>query len=307
MLPAPGFHHLHLRSTDPAAAIDFYIRQFPTCSKGEWAGLPALFSPNDVMVLFEPVDAPAPRMPQSAIWHFGWHVEDSRASTAEFEAREEVAKRPLYTGIDGGAVQISSDTWFRSGDKLGVSRAQIAELQAEGAPIPGGPGFSYFAGPEETLFEIAGDYDQERFNHVHMWQEDPLCAQLWYQKHLNAVPRASFGAVEVTDADCKVPRTQDRSFPSLTPEGMFRAPRGGVTFGDVDMIWYPNQGDSPLVSSLGQFQDHIGLSVADLDAWIDKLKGEGVRFLSDVYPLDDTRAIMIEGPSCEGLALVEVK
>jgi len=29
MLAAPGFHHLHLNSVDPDAAIDFYTRQFP--------------------------------------------------------------------------------------------------------------------------------------------------------------------------------------------------------------------------------------------------------------------------------------
>ena len=29
MLPAPGFHHLHLNSVDPDAAIEFYVRQFP--------------------------------------------------------------------------------------------------------------------------------------------------------------------------------------------------------------------------------------------------------------------------------------
>ena len=307
MLPAPGFHHLHLRSTDPEAAIAFYVRQFPSCVRGEWAGFPALLSPNDVKVLFEPVDAPAPKLPQSAIWHFGWHVPDSRATTAAFDAREEVINRPLFSGVADGDVLISSDTWFRNDDLLGVTRAQIAELQAEGAPIPGGAGFAYFEGPEEALLEIAGDYDQERFNHIHMWQEDPLCAQLWYQKHLNAAPRASFGDAGVTEADCKVPRTPDQSFPSLTPEGMYRAPRGGVTFGDVDMMWYPNQGDSPLVSSRGQFQDHIGLSVEDLDAWTEKLKGEGVRFLSEAYPLGDTRAFMIEGPSREALVLVEVR
>ena len=59
------------------------------------------------------------------------------------------------------------------------------------------------------------------------------------------------------------------------------------------------------MSALGQFQDHIGLAVAGLDAWVDKLKGEGVTFLSGVYPLGDTRAVKIEGPSSEGLALVE--
>ena len=29
-LPAPGFHHLHLNSVDPDAAIGYYVRQFLT-------------------------------------------------------------------------------------------------------------------------------------------------------------------------------------------------------------------------------------------------------------------------------------
>jgi len=91
------------------------------------------------------------------------------------------------------------------------------------------------------------------------------------------------------------------------PAGMFRTPRAGVEFGDVSLIWYANQGDQPLVSPLGQQQDHIALSVADLDAWIDKLKGEGVKFLDGPYKLGPTRAVMIEGPSLEAIELVEVK
>ena len=35
MLPTPKFHHLHLNSTDPDAAIDFYTRQFPSTVQGE--------------------------------------------------------------------------------------------------------------------------------------------------------------------------------------------------------------------------------------------------------------------------------
>ena len=72
------------------------------------------------------------------------------------------------------------------------------------------------------------------------------------------------------------------------------------------LTWYPNQGEKPLVSPRGQLQDHIGLSVADLDAWIDKLRGEGVTILGGAYRLGDTRAVMIEGPSREAIALVEV-
>jgi hypothetical protein len=160
-------------------------------------------------------------------------------------------------------------------------------------------------GPDDALVEYAGDHPAERFNHVHLYQEDPLCAQLWYQKHLNAPPRTGWGGVPVTEADCKVPRGADRTWPSLNREGMFRSPRAGVEFGDVALIWYANQGDRPLAGSRGQLQDHIALSVTDLDAWIDKLRSEGVTLLEDPYPLGDTRAVMIEGPSREALELVE--
>src|SRR5690348_18292559 len=77
-LPAPGFHHLHLNSVDPDAAIDFYLRQFPSTAKTTWGGIPALQSPNDVLILIDKVDRPPPTAPQTAIWHFGWYVADAR-------------------------------------------------------------------------------------------------------------------------------------------------------------------------------------------------------------------------------------
>ena len=305
MLPTPKFHHLHLNSTDPDAAIDFYARQFPSSSKGSWGGFPALKSPNDVMVLFTKVDTPPVSEPQSAIWHFGWHVTDSRRSLENYKSRREVELLPLYTSGEGGSVPISSDTWPGQGGVLGLTKAQIAEARQKGLAPAGGGGFAYMKGPDDALVEYAGDHPAERFNHVHFYQEDPLCAQLWYQNHLNAPPRAGWGGAPVTEADCKVPRGADRTWPALNREGMFRTPRAGVEFGDVALIWYANQGDKPLVSSLGQLQDHIALSVTDLDAWVEKLGSEGVTFLEEPYQLGDTRAAMIEGPSREALELVE--
>lgn len=308
MLPAPGFHHLHLRSVDPDAAIDFYVRQFPTTKKGIWGGHPALFSPNDVMILFDRADAPPPTSPQSAIWHFGWHVADAQATVRAFRERPEVAMRPLHTGEEGGTVLISSDTWPGEAGALGRTRAEIAEARAKGIQPTRKGGFAYMSGgPEDALFEIAGDYPAERFNHVHMWQEHPFCALLWYKKHLNAPVRAGFPDTALTDADCRVPRGADPTWPALAPEGMYRTPRAGVEFGDVVLTWYANQGEEKLVSSRGQMQDHIGLSVADLDAWIDKLKGEGVVFLEGPYRLGGARAVMIEGPSREAIELVETR
>jgi catechol 2,3-dioxygenase-like lactoylglutathione lyase family enzyme len=305
-LPTPGFHHLHLNSIDPDAAIDWYVRQFPSCTKGDWAGFPALLSPNNVMVLFSKVDTPPSSEPQSAIWHFGWHVTDVRETLATFGARDEVRLLPLYTTDEGGSVLVSSDTWPNVGNVLGLTREQIAEARTNGVQPKGGGGFAYMTGPDNALVEFAGNHPAERFNHVHLWQEQPLCAQLWYQKHLNAAARASFGEVSVTEADCNVPRGAERTWPALKREGMFRTPRAGVEFGDVVLTWYANQGGTPLASPRGQLQDHIALSVTDLDAWMAKLGGEGVVVLEEPYRLGETRAAMIEGPSREALELVEI-
>src|SRR6185369_13173595 len=83
-LGVPAFHHLHLNSTNPEAAIDFYTRQFPSTSKTTFAGSPALRSPNNVLLLFTKVNTPPAIQPQTAIWHFGWHVTDVRKSLATY-------------------------------------------------------------------------------------------------------------------------------------------------------------------------------------------------------------------------------
>jgi len=308
MLPAPGFHHIHLNSVDPEAAIAFYTRQFPTTSRTTWGGQPALASPNDVLILFDRVSAPPPTSPQTAIWHFGWHVPDSRATLERYRGRPDIELLPLYTGDDGGSVLISSDTWPGAGGVLGRTTAQIAEARATGVEPTRVGGFAYMKGPDDALVEYAGNHPAERFNHVHFFHEQPYCAQLWYQRHLNApVYAGRTSTAPLTEATCRVPRGDDRTFPALDREGMFRTPSAAVVFGDVGFFSYMRQGPEPLVGTRGQLYDHIGLSVRDLDAWVAKLRGEGVRFLEEPYKLGDTRAVMIEGPSREALELVEVK
>ena len=307
MLPAPSFHHLHLNSIDPAAAIDFYVRQFATSAKTSWGGLPALSAPNDVLVLFTRVAAAPATSPQTAIWHFGWHVTDTRASLESYQGRPDLELLPLYTTDEGGEVFVSSDTWPSTGPTPGLTKSQIAEAKAGGVQPTRKGGFGYMRGPDDALVEYAGNHPAERFNHVHMFQDDPFCAQLWYQRHLNApVFAGRTSRTPLTEATCTVPRGPDRSWPALEREGMFRAPSAAVVFGDVALPWYMRQGDGPLVSTRGHLYDHIALSVTDLDAWVAKLRGEGVTFLEEPYALGDTRAVMIEGPSREVLELVEV-
>ena len=110
-LPPPAFHHLHLNSINPEAAIDFYIKAFPSTSKATFAGQPALRSPNNVWVLFNKVAAPPATQPQTAFWHFGWHVTDVRATLDRY-LKQNIPLLPLYTDGEGtGTVFVSSDTY----------------------------------------------------------------------------------------------------------------------------------------------------------------------------------------------------
>src|SRR5256712_10675844 len=233
MLPAPGFHHLHLNSVDPDAAIDFSAGQCPSSGGASWGGLRALASPTDVLVLFPRVAARPATSPQTAIWHFGWHVTDPRASLESYESRPDVRLLPLYTTEEGGSVFISSETWPSTGATPGLTKAQIAEARAKGVQPTRTGGFGYMQGPGNALVEYAGNHPAERFNHVPLYQEEPFCAQLWYHTQLNSpVFRGRASATPVTESTCAVPRGPDRSWPALERAGMFRAPSAAVAFGD---------------------------------------------------------------------------
>src|SRR5262245_16969269 len=307
-LPAPGFHHLHLNSMNPDTAAAWYAKEFPSTSKTTWGGTTALKSPNNVLLLFAKVDQPPATQPQTAVWHFGWHVTNERQTMARLRG-DGVTLLPLYTGEGDRTVNINSDTYPGTGGVLGLTRAQLEEAKKNNVKPNGGAGFAYIRGPDDALIEVQGDMPAERFNHVHMFHDDPFCTQLWYQKHLNApVPQGRRGGAEPrTEANCVAPRGADKTWPALEVDGMYRAPSIALVFGDVSMGGYIRQTDKPAVSTRGHLADHVGLSVANLDAWVAKLRAENVKFLEQPYKLGDTRAVMIEGLSHEAIELVEVK
>ncbi len=310
VLPAPAFHHLHLNSVNPDAAIDFYTKAFPSTSKGTFAGQPALRSPNNVLVLFNKVAAPPATQPQTAFWHFGWHVTDVRATLDRF-LKQNVTLVPLYTGSGegGGTIFISSDTYPGTGGVLGLTRAQVADAKATGVKPNGGAGFAYLRGPDDALVEYQGNMPAERFNHVHMYQEQPFCAALWYQRQLNVpVPAPRPGVTVRTEENCRVERGRDKTLPALDWDGMFRTPAVQSTiFGDVNLYFYMNQGTTPAGPTRGHLIDHFAVSVGDLDAWIAKLKTGNVLFLEQPYKIGAHRAVLIEGPSKEAIEILEVK
>ena len=306
-LPTPGFHHLHLNSVNPDRAIDFYTKAFPATSRSTFAGLPALKSPTNVWVLFTKVDAPPATEPQTAFWHFGWHVTDVHKSQ-EMYVRSGLPLLPLYTEESGGTVFTSGDTWPGTGGQLGLTQAGIAEAKAKGVKPAGGAGFAYLRGPDDAIIEYQCNMPAERFNHVHMFHEQPFCAQLWYQAHLNMTAGVRGNQPARTEATCRVERGPDKSWPALTYDGMFRTPSlTSMAFSNVSLYAYMNQSDAPLATTRGHLMDHFALNVASLDPWIAKLRAEGVTFLEPPYKVGEYRAVMIEGPSREAIELIEIE
>ena len=70
-MPEAHFHHLHLNTIDPKAAIDFYPAKFD-CEKAKFAGSMDAVWTQKSWILFNKVDKPPISDFTSAIWHFGW-------------------------------------------------------------------------------------------------------------------------------------------------------------------------------------------------------------------------------------------
>jgi len=219
-----------------------------------------------------------------------------------------LALLPLYTEESGGTVFTSGDTWPGTGGQLGLTKSGIADAKAKGVKPTGGAGFAYLRGPDDAIIEYQGNMPAERFNHIHMYHDQPFCAQLWYQTHLNMASGGRGNQPPRTEANCRVERSPDKTWPALTYDGMYRTPSlTSMAFSDVSLFAYMNQGDTPLASTRGHLMDHYALSVANLDAWIAKLRTENVTFLEQPYKIGDYRAVMIQGPSREAIELIELR
>jgi hypothetical protein len=208
----------------------------------------------------------------------------------------------MWDAADGKLVDMSSDTL------PGLpTQEQILEMRAKGVQPTREGGFGYLRGPDGIMIENAQAGTVERFNHIHMYHEHPICAMQWYITHLGAtLPRGRGGAPgTLPPGECKqlyAPPT----WPSFAKTGFVRDPAGAVFFDDISISIRPWPGGG-LVSTRGHLVDHWALSVADLDGTVTRLKSEGVKFLEEIHPWGNMRAAMIEGPDRIAIELVEVK
>ena len=146
------FHHVHLNSVDPGAAMSFYTKTFDVTKATKLAGTDAVQSENMYLLFNRVASAPAVA-PDSAIWHFGWGSTDMEADY----------KKHLASGIS---------------------------FQTPITRLGSGTLFAYMKAPDGALVEI--NTSQTRaFIHVHLYSDAPLCAADWYVKNLGAVSRAN--------------------------------------------------------------------------------------------------------------------
>jgi catechol 2,3-dioxygenase-like lactoylglutathione lyase family enzyme len=297
-------HHVHLNSLNPKAAAEYYPKPFAaSATKTMFNGYEAVKTGN-VYLLFSKVDRPPQTEltgPQTSVWHFGWNTPDSRKYNDRFRAMGlEIAQ--MWDAADGKLVDLSSDALPGF-----PTQEQILELRAKGTMPTRQGGFGYLRGPDGALIENAQSGQVERFNHIHMYHEHPLCAMQWYATHLGAtIPPAAAGAPPPAAGDCKRPYSPP-TWPSFFKfPGFVRNPAGNVFFDDISISIRPWPGGG-LVSTRGHLVDHWALSVTDLDATVARLSGEGIRFLEQIHPWGNTRAAMIEGPDRVAIEIVEIR
>jgi hypothetical protein len=303
-LATPVFHHIHQNSTDPAAAIAEFQKIYPALVKVTAGGFEGVQIPNVTSILFTKVTVPAPTQPQSAFLRHVFSVPDVRGLVKQLRSMK-MDVRPLYT-LEGTTVDVSTDTY-----QNGMTRSAYEAAKAEGtlAPPTRTGGYIIFWGPENVLMETTErntlQPGEGTYGLVDMWQDHPICAELWYTTRLNTPARTGRGGGPpvYTEATCKVPRSEP-SFPSVEKMGTRRQPGGGAAFSPVSLNWFVSQSDTPLAPTRGQLVDHIAVGVPTLDPWIAKLKAEHVTFLRQPYRFGDNRAIMIEGPSRESIEII---
>lgn len=237
------FHHVHLNSTDPAAAVEFYASHFD-CEKSEYEGKPAVWAQKS-WLLFNKVDKAPPSEVVSTIWHIGWGAEDMPAT--------------YQKQIDLGA-------------KFQTPITDISDLT-----LTKGFYYAYVDGPDHALIEL-NTARHHHFGHLHLFSEDPIAAGEWYIQNFGA---ASFRKPPYSREPRFYKGFQVAPSMSLMMDNVniiiFPIDHARKTFPE------PWEGRSTFESTRGRVIDHIAFSVDDVNQAATLLRGRGVPVSADGF------------------------
>ena len=269
--PLARFHHLHLNTTDPQAAIEFYTTHF-AAEKGKFAGAMDAVWAQKSWILFTKVNQPPPSEILSGLYHFGWGAEDMKAAyqkQLDIGAKFQTPISDLYDGTGWGK--------------------------------PGAFYYAYVDGPDHAMIEINTSANHN-FGHIHMLSEDPIATGEWYIKEFGMTPRGqwppsrqpySYKGVQLAPSASLV---FDNVNFIIFPIGFIKTlePKNWETRTSFE----PTQ---------GRVMDHFGLSVDNLDETIARLKKDGVKVTSEPRAVlqGKLKIAFIEGPDRVRIELVE--
>lgn len=274
LIPGAHWHHVHLNSTDPDASAAFYAKHFKA-DIASFSGADAAVKAQNVWLLFTKVDDPAPTEFVTPIWHVGWGAPDPQSTYKRQQALGAKFAQPI-TDISTVIERISPQSFY----------------------------YMYVESPDGAWTEL-NTAASDDFGHIHLYSEDPVAAGEFYARFFGISGRN--GAPPSRSVQ-----------PSFSKSGIQNGPSASLYFDQVNMIIYPvehSKGNFPddwsdvseLQSSRGYVNDHIGLSVPDLEAALQVFRQAGTPILAPIAELPDgTRYAFIEGPDKLAIELLEI-
>ena len=263
------FHHLHLNSTDPKAAIEFYTSKFDA-EKARFAGVMDAVWTQKSWILFSKVAAAPPSDVLSTIWHFGWGAEDMKATY-----EKQVA----------------------SGTKFATPITDISDIGGNPNAKMGVFFYAYVQSPEGALIEL-NTANHHHFGHVHLISENPVAAGEWYAKHFGIKPRTAtqarmYRGVQIAPSSSFM--MDDVNVIIYPMEYAVSSKMPG---------WENRKTFEP---TKGRVVDHIGISVQNLDDAMAKLRAAGVTVTDEPKSAagGKIKYAFIEGPDKMRIEIIE--
>jgi catechol 2,3-dioxygenase-like lactoylglutathione lyase family enzyme len=278
--PAPGveplvhFHHVHLNSIDPGAAIAFFTSHFaaePARFRGSSndAGVPAVWAQKS-WLFFDKAAQPPPSDIVSALYHIGWGAEDMKDEARRQVALGAVLETPLTDAVD-----------------------------IFGAGVRDRNFFMYVQSPERALIEVQSAM-HHNFMHVHMLSDDPVAAADWYEKMFGLIRRGPplrtarvFGGIPTGPAaSLAVDNVTFWWYPTAHARAVY------------PKVW---EGRTAYASNRGRVIDHVALSVDRLDPMIARLRENGATIAGQPGDVlgGRMRSVFVNGPDGVQIEIVE--
>ena len=262
------FHHVHLNTVDPEAAIKFYTGKFKA-ERQKFAGLRDAVWTGDSWILFTKVDAPPPSEIISGIWHIGWGAEDMKTT-----------------------YQMQVD----NGTKFQTPLTDISGMT--GSPENSGRFFyAYVDGPDHALIEL-NTARHHNFGHVHMFSANPIATGEWYKKHFGFPAR-----LQAEPRTYRNVQNAPAAFLTANHVSMIVYPVEYLKTSGMPEF----KGRTELAPTRGRVVDHIGFAVDNLDVAMTQLKAVGVKVTAEPRAAGPIKFAFIEGPDQVAIELIEDK